>query len=329
MVDANGFFPGEDDDNMEEQQPKVSPEQRRQRLRREEKWSKMITEWDRIVEHDPRLLQRRVRKGVPDCLRGTVWPRLAGSDHLCKAAPGRYAELLTLPAPMEEVIMRDINRTFPTHVFFRELDGMGQRALLNVLKAYSVHNPDVGYCQGMGFIAGFLLLYMKEDDAFWLLSQLTDRYSMEGLYKDKLPKLNEDLYVFENLIKEFLPRVSEHLDEAGIHVSMYATEWFVTNFTSTFPFRSVLRIWDIFLHEQQKIIFRVALALLKESEASLLQKEFEELMDFLKHGPAFRQILKDPDKLIDKALALSLKTKQIEALRLEHRKMIEGQGGGR
>lgn len=188
--------------------------------------------------------------------------------------PSRYAELLALPAPMEEVIQRDINRTFPTHVFFRELDGMGQRTLLRVLKAYSVHNPAVGYCQGMGFITGLLLLHMKEEDAFWLLTRLTSAplYDMEGLFKDKLPKLNEDLDVFEKLTLKFLPavfdhilwltfltaivahfQVHSHLEAAGIHVSMYATEWFVTIFTSSFPFRSVLRIWDIFLHTGQKV----------------------------------------------------------------------------
>ena len=60
---------------------------------------------------------------------------------------------------------------------------MGQRQLMNVLKAYSVHNPDVGYCQGMGFIAGLLLLHMQEEDSFWLLTRLTSAYGMEGLYK--------------------------------------------------------------------------------------------------------------------------------------------------
>ena len=93
------------------------------------------------------------------------------------------AERGTTDSVWWQVIARDINRTFPTHIFFRELDGMGQRSLLNVLKAYSVHNPAVGYCQGMGFIAGLLLLHMREEAAFWLLTRLTSAYEMEGLYK--------------------------------------------------------------------------------------------------------------------------------------------------
>jgi len=277
----------------------------------------MLKDWDRIYRSKT-LLVKRVRKGIPDCLRGSVWPRLAGSDHLARASPGRYQELLGMPAPMQDTIQRDINRTFPTHVFFRELDGMGQRALFNVLKAYSVYNPSVGYCQGMGFIAGLMLLHMKEDDAFWLLARIIQAYDMEGLYKDKLPKLNEDLFVFEKLILKFVPEVYVHLEEHTMHVSMFATEWFVTMFTSSFPFRVVLRIWDIFLLEGPKIIFRIALTLLKECKAKLLQMEFEGLMKFLKHGQIFREMVLQPDQLIETALELPLKTAHIAKCRSEY-----------
>ena len=82
-------------------------------------------------------------------------------------------------------IIRDINRTFPSHVYFQQRHGPGQRALYNVLKAYSVYDREVGYVQGMGFLAGLLLLYMGEVDAFWLLVALLKgavHAPMEGLY---------------------------------------------------------------------------------------------------------------------------------------------------
>jgi hypothetical protein len=45
----------------------------------------------------------------------------------------------------------------------------GQAALRRVLRAYSYYDPEVGYCQGMNFIAGMFLTVMSEEDAFWLL----------------------------------------------------------------------------------------------------------------------------------------------------------------
>ena len=43
-----------------------------------------------------------------------------------------------------------------------------------VLRAYGVRNPSLGYTQGMGMIAGLLLMYMPPEDAFWTLVVLIE-----------------------------------------------------------------------------------------------------------------------------------------------------------
>lgn len=52
-------------------------------------------------------------------------------------------------------------RTFPTHTYFSSPLGPGQLALFNLLKAYSLLDPEVGYCQGLSFVAGVLLLHVS------------------------------------------------------------------------------------------------------------------------------------------------------------------------
>jgi hypothetical protein len=42
-----------------------------------------------------------------------------------------------------------------------------QTMLTNVLLAYSSYRPDVGYCQGMGFITAMFLMYMTEEVRIW------------------------------------------------------------------------------------------------------------------------------------------------------------------
>ena len=64
-------------------------------------------------------------------------------------------------SPHERAIQRDLARTFPEHSFFKERDGLGQESLLNVLKAYSVFDREVGYCQGSPFISGLLLMQVQ------------------------------------------------------------------------------------------------------------------------------------------------------------------------
>lgn len=45
----------------------------------------------------------------------------------------------------------------------------GQASLRRVLKAYSVYDREIGYCQGMNFIAGMFLTLMSEEESFWML----------------------------------------------------------------------------------------------------------------------------------------------------------------
>lgn len=56
--------------------------------------------------------------------------------------------------------MRDIPRTYPELEFFKD-GGRGQQSLFNVIKAYSIHDKEVGYCQGSAFIVGQLLLQVS------------------------------------------------------------------------------------------------------------------------------------------------------------------------
>lgn len=56
-----------------------------------------------------------------------------------------------------------LGRTFPQHPYFAESLGHGQLSLFNILKAYSLYDTEVGYCQGLSFIAGILLLHVSTD----------------------------------------------------------------------------------------------------------------------------------------------------------------------
>ena len=60
----------------------------------------------------------------------------------------------------QHAILIDLGRTFPNHSYFSGAFGPGQLSLFNLLKAYSLLDPEVGYCQGLSFIAGVLLLHV-------------------------------------------------------------------------------------------------------------------------------------------------------------------------
>ncbi|XP_010485491.1 PREDICTED: ecotropic viral integration site 5 protein homolog [Camelina sativa] len=292
--------------------------------RKVRKWRKMIgvggSDWKHYVRRKPNIVKRRIRKGIPDCLRGLVWQLISGSRDLLLMNPGVYEQLVIYETSASELdIIRDISRTFPSHVFFQKRHGPGQRSLYNVLKAYSVYDRDVGYVQGMGFIAGLLLLYMSEEDAFWLLVALLKgavHAPMEGLYHAGLPLVQQYLFQLESLVKELIPKLGEHFTEEMINPSMYASQWFITVFSYSFPFPLALRIWDVFLSEGVKIVFKVGLALLKYCQDELVKLPFEKLIHALKQFP---EDAMNPDTLLPLAYSIKV-SKRLEELKLDYEK---------
>jgi hypothetical protein len=73
----------------------------------------------------------------------------------------------------------------------------------------------------------------------------------------------------------------------GVDVSMFAVPWFHTLFARNSQLSFVFRLWDIFLNEGISIIFRVALAILRESQGSLTMYSFHPLSLSLTHSLSF------------------------------------------
>jgi hypothetical protein len=130
---------------------------------------------------------------------------------------------------------------------------------------------------------------------------------MRGLFGEGMRETHKVLHVAEQLIHCYLPKLAKHLDREHIHVTMFATQWLLTQFTSSFPFELVVRVWDGILAEGWKMTYRLMLALLKHYEATLLQLTFEDILNF------FRDL---PDQvygsdLMETAMRIPLKTRQI------------------
>eukprot|EP00931_Biecheleriopsis_adriatica_P080713 TRINITY_DN54058_c0_g1_i1.p1 TRINITY_DN54058_c0_g1~~TRINITY_DN54058_c0_g1_i1.p1 ORF type:complete len:349 (+),score=74.37 TRINITY_DN54058_c0_g1_i1:140-1048(+) len=280
-----------------------------------EQWRVICIDLNRFRTKCPEKCKDLIRQGIPEFLRGSVWQKLALSRELLQRHPKDIYEQMrrTEVAPCEGDIMRDINRTFPKHVLYRDKQGLGQHQLLNVLRAYSVFNPEVGYCQGMGFICGVLLMYMSEDDAFLMLISLLDNYRMAGLFMPNLPLLNKYFFQLTKLLEMHMPQLYNHLVEQGVEPTMYASQWFMTVCIYNFPFSTVVRVWDIFLAEGVKIIFRIALALLKLNQEDLLNQSFEQILQTLKQAPS----AVETEKLIHVALSIKLSSKTLKDIESE------------
>ncbi|XP_050103248.1 uncharacterized protein LOC126583000 isoform X1 [Malus sylvestris] len=293
--------------------------------RRVRKWRKMIgvggSDWKHYFRRKPHVVKRRIRKGIPDCLRGLVWQLISGSRDLLLMNPGVYEQLVIYETSASELdIIRDISRTFPSHIFFQQRHGPGQRSLYNVLKAYSVFDREVGYVQNAGNgISGWSLTSLYERrGCILVISRITQRSSpcTNGRFISGLPLVQQYLFQLDQLVKEHLPKLGEHFSQEMINPSMYASQWFITVFSYSFPFHLALRIWDVFLYEGVRIVFKVGLALLKYCHDDLTKLPFEKLIHALRNFPDDAM---NPDTLLP--LAYSIKVSRgLEETKQEYEK---------
>ncbi|KAI0373490.1 RabGAP/TBC [Pilatotrama ljubarskyi] len=242
-------------------------------------WGQVVNDYQGFASEHPEQLAKAIERGIPKTLRGMVWQLMSASKD--PELENTYLRLLKETSPHEKAIMRDLGRTFPHHAFFTDGHGIGQENLFNVLKAYSLYDPQVGYCQGLPFIVAILLLNMPDEEAFCLLVRLMHSYDLRGHFLPEMPKLQLRLFQFERLLEELLPVLHLHFVRQGIKASMYCSQWFLTMFSYRFPMDIVFRIYDNCLASGIEAMFAFSMALLIKNEETLLSMKFDQLLSFL------------------------------------------------
>ncbi|PWN31737.1 TBC-domain-containing protein [Meira miltonrushii] len=242
-------------------------------------WGDVMSNYQDIARTQPRKLSKAIQAGIPAALRGMMWQLMSSSKD--EEMEIIYAYYLKQTSPHEKMIRKDLARTFPGQVYFQDGKGIGQENLFNVVKAYSLYDEECGYCQGMQFVVGPLLLNMPDEEAFSTLVRLMKSYDLRGHFVPNMPSLQLRLFQFERLLEECLPLLHRHLVRQGVKSSMYASGWIMTLFTYRSPLPICFRILDSVFAEGIEAIFRFALALMKKNEDQLLQMSFDEAVPLL------------------------------------------------
>lgn len=257
--------------------PKVDPNEARKQqieMERVKKWLKMLKSWDSPSTREK--LHKRIYKGLPNSLRSQVWCKLLNLDEVKRQNKGKYVEMCRLARKWStdaRQIDSDVNRQFREHIHYRERYSIKQQSLFSVLTAYAMYNTEVGYCQGMSGLAGVLLMYMDEEDAFWALSELlcNKKYAMHGLYIEGFPKLTRFLAHHDKILNKFAPKLKKHFDKHGLDAILYSLKWFFVCFVERVPFNLCLRVWDIYLLDGERVITAMAYTVLKLHKRAIMR----------------------------------------------------------
>uniref|UniRef100_A0AAX7T7U5 TBC1 domain family member 4 n=1 Tax=Astatotilapia calliptera TaxID=8154 RepID=A0AAX7T7U5_ASTCA len=288
-------------------------------------WERKLTAPGRTtVPQDKEEMYRALCQGVPKSRRGEVWLLLSHQHRLRHRLPPRqlaldthYHDLLKQLTAQQHAILVDLGRTFPTHQYFSAQLGAGQLSLYNLLKAYSLLDTEVGYCQGISFVAGVLLLHMGEEQAFDMLKFLMYDLGIRRQYRPDMVSLQIQMYQLTRLLHDYHRELYNHFEEHEICPSLYAAPWFLTLFASQFPLGFVSRIFDFVFVEGSEVIFKVALCLLGSHEGEIVECDsFESIVDYLKTTlPALSHT--QMEQTIAKVMEMDI-SKQLQAYEVEY-----------
>ncbi|NXG47569.1 TBD2A protein, partial [Psilopogon haemacephalus] len=257
--------------------------------------------WNSVVELNPSAeLKSLIRSGIPTEHRQRVWRWIV--SWRCGHLPHHYQRLLRQSKATEHPACRqielDLPRTLTNNKHFSSPTSQLIPKLRRVLLAFSWHNPAIGYCQGLNRLAAVALLVLEDEEtSFWCLVHIVENLMPADYYSDTLITSQVDQRVFKDFLSDKLPRLMAHFEQYQIDVSLITFNWFLVAFVDSLVSDILLRVWDAFLYEGSKVIFRYALAIFKYNEEEILRiHDSVEIYQYLRF---FTRMITDGRKLMN------------------------------
>jgi hypothetical protein len=216
-------------------------------------------------------LQGRIWEGVPGQYRWLSWltfKKLLDIDMVAYSA-------LPLGSP-ESVVYKDIGRTFPAHPYFKSSEA--QAKLGRVLSKFEQAHPKVGYCQGMNYVAGLLLMASGgvEEETYAMFCCLLER-NLGQMYAEGMPYLIRACHAFNLIFRQALPDLHAHLLKEGVPQELWLSKWFLTLFALSLPIPVTLRVWDLLIVQGEVALHIIAIGILEHLQPKLLQLDLSDI----------------------------------------------------
>lgn len=279
----------------------------------------------------------RVIKGPPESFRWLSW--LVLNSVPLNRSNEMYLSILSqyLDDPIDQQIKKDLNRTLSDEPNFSS-SKHSQQHLYNILRAFANIDKEINYCQGMNFVAGFLLIVsnFNENDVFYFLLSLfsesfgNSQLNIRGLFCEEFPLVSLYVFLFDHYFKLKLGNLRNHFKEINLPIEVFVSKWIQTLFTLSLPIKATIRLWDILIVKGLDFMINFCLALLKEFEDILMKfEENHEVIEFFRILGPFaenkKKIEYDPnsfdyEKVINYALSISISQNHLNSLKQKFKK---------
>ncbi|CAG9321739.1 unnamed protein product [Blepharisma stoltei] len=271
-----------------------------QQLRREAKIQKRMRKWENdILPFWDRMrrtskVEKLCMKGIPPKVRGEVWARLLPnplgiSQSYFKINVDKAIKFQETMREEHEfvgkekslmLISLDVTRTFSQLGYFCDGSPLSKE-LNNLLGAFTLCRPDIGYVQGMSYVAGLLLLNLEVYRAFVVFNSLVASPVLNPFYRLDEPEIQTRVQIFRSIFRHNLAELFDHFESEGVQTYSFIPEWFITIYAKVLNNEIACRIWDWYFYKGTVVLFKTGVAVLKIVSSLLLKEDISGIMEIL------------------------------------------------
>ena len=270
----------------------------------------IIIKLKQYYDNDKESILNNLQLGTPDSFRLMTWNIVNNICYLNNLniifdnqnynSHEFYNKFLykELDKSKSDLIYRDIKRTFPFQNYNsinKKKKELNEASLYNVLKAFWNIDDEIGYCQGMNYITGFLLINtdFNEKNAFYLLISIfsitfckreKNSFSLRGLFYEEFPLLYFYLFIFDDLLNKHIPKLRKHLLDNDITNDVWIIKWIQTAFTVILPINWSKKLWDNIFATDFFFIIKFSISLCISLAKDIIQLNEQQLiMDYFRN----------------------------------------------
>ena len=260
-------------------------------------WKYIIKNWDDLLKNSRATILRSLRLGVPTKYRGDVWYLLTNAKEVKANANFTYASLNKTESNSTRIISVDVPRTLPTWQPATTTGLLDQ--LSRILNAYANIDPELGYTQGMNFIASMFLIYQSEEDAFWSFYSLMYQSSLPHrlFFVKDFPNLTIHKKIVDQYIFQRFPEIFHAFEERKLDTTLLTPLWFMVCFLSAnFDLDLSTFIFEQFLAYGIAPLLSFGLGVLEIHKNLLREGGFEIFLQAMT-SPGTSPLMKDKQKI--------------------------------
>lgn len=143
---------------------------------------------------------------------------------------------------------------------------------MNMLLAFLIYRPDVGYFWNMSYLAGTILTYCDEEEAFITFANFVHQDFFQQLFFGHIVDVELRVLIFDTYFAKILPDLYAHFKALDIESSTFIPDWILTCFVKNVDFKIACRIWDNLILDGEIFLFKTGLAILYYFQRKFLKE---------------------------------------------------------